>query len=389
MEFSLSRDMLDAFESRFGHRPAVCGVAPGRLNLIGEHTDYNDGLVLPVAIDLRTTAYLSWRDDHLFVCHSMANGETVEVSMDDLEEFRNRGWFSYVAGVASLLVNEGIPLRGINCLLVSTIPIGAGLSSSAALEVAVTFGLLALAERSLPAERTIQLCQKAEWDYAGVSCGIMDQFISVRGSSETALLIDCGSLLYDAIPVDRSLIFVVCDTNVPHSLSDSGYNARRDECARAVRTLQSAHYKISSLRDVSMKILHESRNRVDHTSWKRAHHVVSENERVIAASDALWYKDHSRLGTLMNESHESLKTDYEVSCDELDIMARICRSVDGVHGARMVGAGFGGSVLAIANTDIMDTLKSRVHSAYTAETKLEASILTCRVGEGARAIHIC
>jgi len=389
LESILSRTVLDRFSDLFGRCPAVCGVAPGRLNLIGEHTDYNDGYVLPVAIDKQTTAFLSKRDDDMFVCHSLLKGETVKVRVEHLAGHKGKGWFSYVAGVASLLMQEGIPIDGVDCLLTSTIPEGAGLSSSAALEVSMALGLLALAERSLPAEQTIRLCQQAEHEWAGVPCGIMDQFISVRGSSNAALLIDCRSTSFQAIPVSPSLNFIVCNTNVPHTLAASEYAKRVQECSEAVDTLRTFDPNIASLRDVTLSLLQDHRSDLDPTAWKRAHHVVRENQRVTQAADALWYADQQTLGALMNESHESLRDDYQVSCDELDLMARISRSVEGVHGARMVGAGFGGSVLAIASTDILNAVHTKVQSEYAAATGLEPTVLSCQIGEGARAIHIC
>jgi galactokinase len=384
----LPRGALEQFVSIYGNSPAVASVAPARVNVIGEHTDYNEGFVLPAAIDRRTWALMSRRNDNRFLCRSDRMDTPIETDLSSLENFKKKGWFSYIAGVASLLLAEGIPLTGVNCSIVSTVPLGSGLSSSAALEVSVALGLLALAERSLPSDRVIRLCQRAEWEWAGVSCGIMDQFITTRGMTGAALLLDCRSLSFDSIPVSPHLTFMVCDTNVPHRLSSSQYNLRREECARAVEVFRTRCDGISTLRDVSESLFETHAPLLDRTSRKRAKHVVSENSRVLRAGDALWYMDNRLLGSLLNDSHASLRDDYNVSSPELDSMAEICRSVEGVWGARMVGAGFGGSVLALCTPESAPEVERRVMDRYPAVTGRQPTVLSCRLGSGARAIRI-
>jgi galactokinase len=378
----------ELFLSRFDTPPTISASAPGRLNLIGEHTDYNDGYVFPVAIDRRTSALFSRRKDDKFVCHSTNTNETITTSLSALQDAKKKGWFSYVAGVASLLADRGIPIRGTNCLITSTIPMGSGLSSSAALEVSVAMGLLALSDRSLPIDVIIRLCQKAEQEWAGVNCGIMDQFVSARGTSHAALLIDCRSLEFEKIPVDSSLMFTVCDTKVPHRLSASQYNARREECERAVAAITPYTSRVRTLRDLTFPELQAHEGRLDELSFKRARHVISENERVLRAVDNVWYKQHDALGKLLNQSHESLRSDYNVSSKELDVMAELCQTFDGVWGARMVGAGFGGSVLALSTAEVSLPLQEHVATAYKQRTGIEPDTLSCRISSGARVVRL-
>jgi galactokinase len=381
-------DLPDRFAACYGRFPEIIASAPGRVNLIGEHTDYNEGFVLPVAIDRRTWVALAGRTDDRLHFRSETTDDDVEIGLGDVDDHRQRGWSSYVAGIVSILRSQGVPVRGLDALFTSTVPVASGLSSSAALEVSMASGVLAMAGRSLPSRELARVCQRAEWDWAGVQCGIMDQTIAVSGRSRAALLIDCRSLETEAVPLDPHLQLIVCETGVPRSLAASEYNKRRNECEEAVRELGRTASGLSSLRDVTEEILSAHGGRLAETPLRRARHVVTENERVRHAVDALWLRDHRTLGTLLNASHASLRDDYQVSCSELDAMVDICQSVPGVCGARMTGAGFGGCALALADPEAVAPLTEAIMSRYPRRTGRTPTVVTCTVGDGARAVRV-
>ncbi len=381
-------DLPDRFAARFGRPPEVIASAPGRVNLIGEHTDYNEGFVLPVAIDRRTWVALAVRDDGKLHFRSDTIGEDVEIDLDAAATHRRRGWSSYPAGIIALLASTGVPVGGMDVHITSTVPFGSGLSSSAALEVSMAVGVLALAGRSMPSRELARLCQRAEWDWAGVQCGIMDQTISISGQSRAALLIDCRTLATEAVPLDPTLQLVVCDTGVPRTLAGSAYNTRREECGEAVSIISRHTSGVSSLRDVTEGHLETYGSHLSDTSLRRVRHVVTENARVHRAVDALWLRDHRTLGSLLNDSHASLRDDYNVSCPELDVIVEICQSVPGVCGARMTGAGFGGCALALASPDAVGPLTSAVMTQYPRRTGGSATVVPCSVGDGARALRV-
>lgn len=381
-------DLPDRFAARYGRFPEVIASAPGRVNLIGEHTDYNEGFVLPVAIDRRTWVALAGRTDDRLHFRSETTDDDVEIGLGDVDGHQRRGWTSYVAGIVSILRSQGVPVRGLDALFTSTVPVGSGLSSSAALEVSMASGMLAMAGRSLPSRELARVCQRAEWDWAGVQCGIMDQTIAVSGRSRAALLIDCRTLETEAVPLDPHMQLIVCETGVPRSLAASEYNKRRNECEEAVRQFGGASGGLASLRDVTEQHLTEFGGRLAEIPLRRARHVVSENQRVHRAVDALWLRDHQTLGVLLNESHASLRDDYHVSCPELDAMVEICQSVPGVCGARMTGAGFGGSALALARPEAVGPLTDAVMSRYPQRTGRTPVVITCTVGDGARAVRV-
>ncbi|MEK6650226.1 MAG: galactokinase [Bacteroidota bacterium] len=381
-------EFSDRFAAACGRQPEVIASAPGRVNLIGEHTDYNEGFVLPVAIDRRTWVAVAPRADDRVWMRTETTGEEADLTLEQLDGHRNRGWSSYVAGVVALLRREGMAVRGMDILITSTVPLGAGLSSSAALEVSVAVGTLALAGRSLPSLDIARLCQRAEWEWAGVQCGIMDQFIAASGKSKTALFLDCRSLTYEQIPLDPSLQLVVCDTAMPHTLAASEYNKRRAECAEAVHGLSARIPGIRTLRDVNDEDLHTHGDCLAAIPRRRAEHVVTENARVHRAVDALWLRDHRALGDLVNASHASLRDSYAVSCMELDVMAEICRIGPGVYGARMTGAGFGGCVLALTDPAVVPALTRTILEEFPARTGRTPTVIVCTVGDGARAIRV-
>lgn len=381
-------DLPARFEAAFGHPPELISSAPGRVNLIGEHTDYNEGFVLPVAIDRRTWIAVGRNSRNTLDAITALDGTRTSLRLEDLDDHRQRGWSSYIAGVAALLRGGGVAIEGVDLFVMSTVPLGAGLSSSAALEIAAAVGLLASAGRSMPTIDVAKLCQRAEWDWAGVKCGIMDQFIVAAGKSSSALFLDCRTLETEQVPLDASLKLVVCDTTVPRTLAASEYNKRRAECGEAVSVLSSADRAITSLRDVTPSLLAENAGRLSDIPLRRARHVVSENERVQTAVDALWNRSYELLGRLLNESHSSLRDDYNVSCPELDVITAIGRSTTGVFGARMTGAGFGGCALALASPDAVEPLTRRVMAEYPARTSRTPVVTVCSVGDGARVLRL-
>ena len=331
------------FQKRHGRSPDIYR-APGRVNLIGEHTDYNDGFVMPAAIDLSTFVAVSRRNDRILTVYSENLSDGIECDLDALspaEERRSRHWSAYVCGVAVTIEDAGHRLCGADIMIRSDVPMGSGLSSSAAIEVATGLALLGAAGIDLDPVVLALLCQRAENEYVHMRCGIMDQFISCCGRKGCALLLDCRSLNYTPLPLATELKLVVCNTMVRHELADGEYNNRRAECEEGVAIIADSLPHVRALRDVTMADLEEHATKVSDVVYRRCRHVISENARVAQAAQSLEEKDFVTFGNLMNESHRSLRDDYEVSCRELDLMAQLAGKVDGVYGARMMGGGFG------------------------------------------------
>lgn len=382
-------ELTETFRSLYGDAPRVYR-APGRVNLIGEHTDYNDGLVMPAAIDLSTWVAIAPRSDRRILVRSENLSETVEL---DLEQLPARGvghWSDYPFGVAIKLEQTGRRLRGANLLVRGEVPIGSGLSSSAAIEVATGFALLELVDAAveLPIDRLelARLCQRAEDEFVGMRCGLMDQFISCYGQTGHALMLDCRTLDYQLLPLPENVKLVVCNTMVKHELASSEYNARRAECEEAVRLLARDLPEIQSLRDVSIADLERAAAGLPEVIRKRSRHVTSENARVIEAAAALQRADLKTFGHLMRESHRSLRDDYEVSCKELDLMVEIANQAAGVFGARMTGGGFGGCTLNLVAAESVDSFKQVVVTGYAEATGLEPEIYVCSPAQGAQRV---
>lgn len=338
--------------------------APGRVNIVGEHTDYSDGLVLPVNTGLYTWIEARRRDDRVVNVRSANLDGTGSFSLDDGKPGGDPGWVAYVKGVAAELEQEGIRLPGADLEIDGEIPLGGGLSSSASLEVATASTLLGLAGRSLSTAKVAALCQRAEHRYAGVNCGIMDQFSVAAGRSGQAMLLDCRSLEYGFVRLPENLAIVLTDSGAKHVLPESGYNDRHRECADAVSRLAEAGAAIATLRDVSPAALEECRERLGDTLYRRSRHVVTEIARVRAAFDALAAGDLVTLGMLISASHLSLRDDFEVSCDAVEALVEIADSCEGVFGSRMVGGGFGGCVLSIVAADQVDAVEASIRKRY-------------------------
>lgn len=356
--------------------------APGRVNLIGEHTDYNDGFVLPAAIDLYTHVTISPRDDRKLLIHSESFSDDVEFDLNDSRPIARGHWSDYICGVAVTLERAGYELKGAALAIRSTVPIGAGLSSSAALEVAAGYALLANSAHEADLLELAKLCQLAENEFVGMRCGIMDQFVSCFGQAGHSLLLDCRSLEYRPVPISGEVRLVVCNTMIRHELAASEYNNRRSECEAGVRHFARFLPNVRALRDVTIDDLESYGSDLPEAIFKRCRHVVTENDRVEKAATALQRNDLDAFGELMAGSHRSLRDDYEVSCAELDTMVDLARQVEGVYGARMTGGGFGGCTINLVRSDCVDRFKETVTQRYQRVTGIAAEIYVCSTADG-------
>jgi galactokinase len=338
--------------------------APARVNIIGEHTDYNDGLVLPTTTALFTSVTAVPRPDRIIRIESREMRNVQSFDLDNIEPAKNPGWIDYAKGVAAELEAEGIHLQGANLEIESQIPLGGGLSSSASFELAVAAALLRLADRSLPGPSLATICQRAEIRYAGVNCGIMDQFTVACCKRGNSILLDCRSLDAEQVAIPQSAGMLIIDSGVKHRLPESAYNKRLDECAEAVNILSQDAPQIVALRDLKMDMLEMQKDRLGDLLYRRCRHVVSEIQRVRDAFAALQAGDLSNLGKLISASHASLRNDYEVSCDEVDQLVAIADQSPGVLGSRMIGAGFGGCVLSLVESDNIDEAARQVRQKY-------------------------
>jgi galactokinase len=358
--------------------------APGRVNLIGEHTDYNDGFVLPAALPMHTTVGVAPRPDRRLVLHSQNYTETVEYDMGALPSQPRDHWSDYVVGVTTKLLEQGIRLPGANLLIDGNVPHGSGLSSSASLEVAVCQALLESAHEEMLGVDMARLCQRAENEFVGARCGIMDQFISVHGREDHALLLDCRSLSYQHRPIPEDVRLVICNTMVRHSHAGGGYNERRRECEMAADFFAQKIPGVKALRDVSLSDLEKHGKDLPENVRKRARHVITEIARVLEAAEALTRDDAARFGELMRESHASLRDDFEVSCRELDVMVDLASHVEGVYGARMTGGGFGGCTISLVRNENVQEFQSKVAEGYEKATGLRPEIYVCTAADGVK-----
>jgi galactokinase len=357
--------------------------APGRVNLIGEHTDYNDGFVMPAAIDFSTYVTISPLDNRKLSVFSENVRDKVEVDLDDVELAPRKSWSDYVVGVAVMFERAGYRLRGAKLSIRGEVPIGSGLSSSAAIEVATGCALAANSDLNISRTELAKLCRQAENEFVGAHVGIMDQFVSCHGQANKALLLDCRSLEYKLLPLSDKARLVVCNTMVKHELASSAYNERRAQCEAGVKHLAAELSNVRALRDVSLAQLEQFGQDLPDVIYRRCRHVIGENARVLEAGEALERGSLEEFGQLMNESHRSLRDDYEVSCAELDLMVNIARKVKGVYGARMTGGGFGGCTVNLVAAGQVEELKSFVAGDYKQATKLAPEIYVCDPADGA------
>ena len=375
-------EMQDRYFSRYARRARIFR-APGRVNLIGEHTDYNDGFVMPAAIDFNTWVAVAPREDRKLVAYSENVAEGVEFDLDASSPRPRHHWSDYVFGVAVMLEQAGHRLCGADLLICGNVPIGAGLSSSASIEVATGYALLNNSSLPVDPVALAKTCQKAENDFVGMRCGIMDQFISCCGHARRALMLDCRSLDYRLLPLPPDVSLVICNTMVKHELASGEYNKRRAECEAGVSRLARDLPHVRALRDVTLADLARYSRDLPELIYRRCRHVVSENARVMEAVGALESGDVAVFGRLMAESHRSLRDDYEVSCTELDLMVELAGQAKGVLGARMTGGGFGGCTINLvpdrARRRIQAHRQSRIRAGHRAISR-DLCLLGCRRG---------
>jgi galactokinase len=343
------------------------------VNLIGEHTDYNGGYVMPCAVPYYTDVEAVERDGSTIRLESASCGPAA-FEIDALRETRSRDWRDYARGIFIELRAAGVLLRGAEMRVSGTLPLGAGLSSSASFEIAVALAALALSGVQMKPRHLVKLAQRAEAEHTGTQCGIMDQFAVTFGVKGHALFLDTRSLQCEPIPVPKSAAVVICNTMVKHELAAGEYNARRRECEQAVAHLRRRYPDVMQLRDVTEAQLHEARFLLDETLFNRALHVVTENRRVVEAARALRSSNLQQFGALMNESHESLRTRYAVSCAELDTMVQLARELPGVYGSRMTGGGFGGCTVTLVRAEDADEFRERIAGAYHQKTGIVPEI---------------
>ena len=379
---SLRERVVADFTTRFGGPPTWIARAPGRVNLIGDHTDYNDGFVLPMAIDRAVVIALRPSRDGRLHVHSLDFDSTAEFDPAAIPERRGTreqsGWSEYVRGVAWALKRAGLPVRGWEGVAAGDVPLGAGLSSSAALELAAARAFAAVGDTEWNPIEMARLAQRAENGWVGVNCGIMDQLISAAGMADHALLIDCRSLSSDPVVVPSSVGVVVLDTATKRGLVDSAYNERRAQCESVAR-----FFGVRALRDVDATSFASRAHELEEMPRRRARHVLTENARTVAAARALNSGDVVEVGRLMNESHASLRDDFEVSRRELDVMVEIASSEDGCYGARMTGAGFGGCAVALVASERLDGFVKHVGAAYEHAVGLKPAVYVCKASAGA------
>lgn len=364
--------------------------APGRVNLIGEHTDYNGGYVMPMAID--RTIRIGFRPtDRATVDLVSVNYDGREAfDLGDLRKREDATWLNYPQGVASVLQEAGYTLRGFEGVVEGDVPVGAGLSSSAAFEVACMLAFRESSGLSLDRREMARLCQRAENQFVGLNCGIMDMYVSLFAERDRAVLIDCTTLSHDLEPLDSAAAaIIVCDTRVQHELAQSEYNTRRAECESAFAKLRQRMPDIHTYKDVSPEAFGAHVDVLSGAELARARHVVGENQRVLDAVDALRADDLDRFGALMDASHESLRTDYAVSCDELDLLVSLAREVEGVYGSRMTGGGFGGCTVSLVRPEAVARFRQHVGQGYLAKTGKEPPIHVCEPAHGASVRAAC
>ncbi len=373
------------FEQKFG-KATLRIKSPGRINLMGEHTDYNDGFVFPAAIDKAIYFAVAPNKIRKFRFYAYDLQEHFELDIDKLA-MTETAWANYLLGVYAQFKKVGYSLEGVDCVFGSDIPMGAGLSSSAAIENGFAMALNYIFDTKADKLDLVKMAQKAEHEYAGVQCGIMDQFASMYGKKNHALKLDCRTLDFDYVNIDlKGYDFVLCDTKVKHELASSEYNSRRRECETGVNILNQYDTNIRALRDVSIELLEQHKAEFDPVVYKRCLYVVKENNRVESAFFALQNNDVQRFGELMYQSHEGLRDEYEVSCSELDLLYDIARNSEDVAGARMMGGGFGGCTINIVKKEKIKSFSTDINKAYQKATGKFPEIMVVKIDDGTNII---
>jgi galactokinase len=381
---NLEEEVQDAHQALYQAKPAVF-VAPGRVNLIGEHTDYSDGFVLPAAINFHTVVGISRRSDDQISVHSLDFQETVTGAREDLLGAPRKSWSDYPLGVLRVLAERGVRFGGgCNLTIAGDVPLGAGLSSSASLEVATAVALTQTFGTALSTTDIALACQAAENTFVGANCGIMDQFIAMNGEANHALLIDCRALTFTPIPIPANVKLIISNSMVSHSIAGGEYNTRRSELERGTEILRSFLPAVRKLRDVSEDDLERFGRNMSEAVLRRCRHVVSENRRVLAFAEACQQEDLTRMGTLMNESYVSYRDDFEASCPEVEVLVQAAQEQSGCYGSRLTGGGFGGCTVSLVQDEYADRFVEAVREKYFRKTAIHSDIYCCTATDGAK-----
>lgn len=374
--------ILSKFKELYNSQPIISR-APGRVNLIGEHTDYNDGFVLPAAVDKEIVFAIQKNNLNKIRAFSLDKNESGECEINNLK--KQKGWINYIIGVFHEVAKKGVKVGGADLVFAGDVPIGAGMSSSAALECALANGLNTLYNGNLDKLQLALAAQAAEHNFAGVMCGLMDQYASMFGKTDSVIKLDCRTQKHEYYHFDFSgFSLVLCDTGVKHTLASSEYNVRRSQCEQGVKAIQQKHSGIKNLRDVTPEIMEEFKSRLDPVIFKRCLYVVEEDIRVGKACDSLIKNDFSSFGKYMYQSHAGLKNMYEVSCKELDYLVELTEKNDDVLGARMMGGGFGGCTINLVKRDKVDQFVNTMAQAYKKKFNIKMESYIVKIGDGAR-----
>lgn len=385
-QIDLVKHVSSDFKSRFDKEPVLVE-SPGRVNLMGDHTDYNDGFVLPAAIDKKIVLGISPNEMDKVRAFSIDMNETVELELNNPEQ-SDKQWANYVKGVICEIREKGYSLNGFDVVFSGDIPIGAGLSSSAALEGALLVGLNHIFDLDLSKTEMARIGQLTEHHHVGVNCGIMDQFVNLHGAENSVLKLDCRSLEYEPFPFERDDIkIVLCNSKVSHNLAYSEYNIRRAQCEEGVEVLRKYDADIQNLRDVSREFLEEQKNEMKKVIYQRCKFVLDENERVLTACKHLTENDFEAFGQCMFESHEGLSKEYEVSCKELDLLVETAKEQAGLYGARMMGGGFGGCTINLVKEEQVEAFQKEISKEYRNRTGIEVEMYVTQIASAVNIIH--
>ena len=384
MEYQERKTYIEQqFEEIYGERPSVWAQAPGRVDLMGSHTDYNEGYVLTQTIDRNTWIAALPRENEKIRIASLNSDGTAEIDLGDIQHSQSAAWTDYVGGVASILKEEGYELRGFDGLVHSTVPFGSGLSSSAALEVASAVLFDHLGDLNINPVDIAKLCQRAEREFVGMNCGILDQYSSAMGKAEQVLLLDCRYIRSETRPIAGDLQVVVCDTRAPRALTGSEYPERRAQCEQGARLLSQFYPEIKTLRDASLEQLDAQKNNMPEVVARRCRFIIQENQRVLDMAEALAEPDYDQIGRLAGESFDGARDLYQISCNEMEKMIAAMDSGPGVIGARQAGAGFGGCMVAFVHQEWVNDFSQHVKQHYKSSTSIDPYIYPVLASAGA------
>jgi galactokinase len=382
----LIRTVYNEFKDRFNEEPLLVE-SPGRVNFIGDHTDYNDGFVLPASIQKKIVMGVSKNSLNKIRAFSIDMNEFVILEIQNLIK-NEKHWVNYIKGVTCELIDKGKEINGFDLVFSGDLPIGAGMSSSAALEGALLVLLNRIFDLNLTRKQMAKIGQLTEHKHVGVNCGIMDQFVNLHGMKNKAIKLDCRSLDFEMVPFNSEDIkIVLCNSKVSHNLASSEYNTRRDQCEEGVRILKNYDPEIMNLRDVSQELLEKHSNEFDEVVYRRCKFVLEENKRVHTACTHLEEDNFEAFGACMFESHKGLSKDYEVSCYELDLLVDLARNRKGVYGSRMMGGGFGGCTINLVHKDYVEKFKQDIQKDYTLKTGIDTEVYVTQIHSGTKIIH--